>query len=748
MQRYYFKIILFVCCWIFVIDTNAAELSWSSEGSLVSGSISIGTNDLVFNKSFTIDEGQTLTVDCRWAYLPNDVTITVNGSLIINGTICVRNGDAYIKGAGNIEINSGRAIDIRMFGDLHVENVEFNSIITESSSGVRTLFLKNVSVSENLDNGYYRYSEYQPILQIEEGSRVFVKGNLTNYGTINCDGRLVVGTETEGSDGTTVISSNGTLTNYGTINITTSDEALAKTQKEPVLENSVYYAAVTCADLINGRNSVVYAPSANGVITMSDGSLIVQNDVTLNCASKLLFNDGTSSSYIDVWGNLTQTDAYYNRTGEEAIVKLNGSSARAQINVRESYNDMTTLDNARTTHDWDLDNNQFTIDDRIELSVGSYKTASSEKLDEGVVDYTSITKDVYATEYSYVEDEIADYNDLIESLNNDKASLTNGDGYQNLLDLCEGDEEKARASAAERIAAIDEELALYQNNVDALNTIKLFADENITSEQLATLNTWFFNTEYGQWFINQRNDYGWRIEIRSGRRYYTYYEYFYEQYRNHGINHLKLYHYILAYMDAYGNDAIYYDAHHSALSVMLPIELLYFEVEQEDDNVLFEWVTESERHNDFFTVEYSLDGNSFYSLVDVDGAGNSTEQRRYTTSVSSDACSGLVYFRLRQTDLDGTSSYSEVQVFHVEGSDEDWTVYPNPATTAITISGGEYNSVYFVDMYGKKIPAVMVGEHRYSVEHLPYGMYYAVITTLNGPVLKEFLVTNSFPVAD
>ncbi|MBR7035003.1 MAG: T9SS type A sorting domain-containing protein, partial [Bacteroidales bacterium] len=258
-----------------------------------------------------------------------------------------------------------------------------------------------------------------------------------------------------------------------------------------------------------------------------------------------------------------------------------------------------------------------------------------------------------------------------------------------------------------------------------------------------TLNTWFFNTDYGKWFIDQRNDNGGRIKIKSGKKEYTYYDYFYKDYIQNHNNHLKLYHYILAYMAANGNDAIYYDSRHNALSVMLPIELSYFEVAQDGNQIQFDWATESENNNDYFTVEYSLDGVNFNSVAVVGGAGNSTEQLVYNTTISAEKYEGIVYFRLKQTDFDGQSTYSEARVLYVQGADDGIVIYPNPATTTITIDGGEFSNVYFVDMQSKKYSAIELGGNQYSVENLSTGIYYAVITTAKGKALKKFIVTKS-----
>ena len=604
-------------------------------------------------------------------------------------------------------------------------------------------------------------------LTISSGTRLSVPGNLTNSGTINCNGRLVVGTETEGPDGTTVITSNGTITNLGTININTSDAALAKTQQDPILENSVYYAAVTCANMVNGR-STDNPLNANdkGVINMYDGSLIVQKDLTLWYRSKFYFKKGLS--YLDVWGDLIQYDKYYTRTEDDAIIKLDGAGAKAEIDVRKTYQDWTTLTSNRRTHDWNLDNNQFNIDNNISLSVGHYNSNKTDYLDENTTTGTGsgntttpITMNVYNKEYSFVNKEKSDNQDAITAIDEQIADLNDptSELYLSMLVIHEDD---APTAIANRIAELEAEKAVLQAKVAELDLIKQFVENNgnLTSEQISALNTWFFSTSYGQTFVGKelfikdntslccgyykKPKYNWWGELTgytTYNGYYTYEQYFKDAYEQCNINNLKFYHYYLAYLDQSGVNALDYQNRHNALSVMLPIELSYFEVSQSEDELSFDWATESESNNDHFTIEYSLDGNNFYSIATVDGAGNSSEQVRYRSSVSADRFGGVVYFRLRQTDFDGQSTYSETHAINVQGINERFEIYPNPATTVITISGEEFSSVVFVDSHSKTYPALSLGGGTYSVENLSRGIYFAVITTAKGTAVKEFMVT-------
>jgi hypothetical protein len=91
----------------------------------------------------------------------------------------------------------------------------------------------------------------------------------------------------------------------------------------------------------------------------------------------------------------------------------------------------------------------------------------------------------------------------------------------------------------------------------------------------------------------------------------------------------------------------------------LPITLLSFTGEKDGDGVRLDWTTASERDNDYFTILRSKDGWNFEEVTRVPGAGNSTSPIPYWTR-DAKPYDGLNYYRLRQTDIDGT------QVDHVD----------------------------------------------------------------------------------
>jgi len=87
-----------------------------------------------------------------------------------------------------------------------------------------------------------------------------------------------------------------------------------------------------------------------------------------------------------------------------------------------------------------------------------------------------------------------------------------------------------------------------------------------------------------------------------------------------------------------------------------PIQLTRFNARVENRVVHLEWETAFETNNDFFTVEKSSDAISFEKLAIVQGAGNSTNLRKYSI-IDDSPINGIWYYRLRHTDFDGSLKY-------------------------------------------------------------------------------------------
>jgi hypothetical protein len=139
----------------------------------------------------------------------------------------------------------------------------------------------------------------------------------------------------------------------------------------------------------------------------------------------------------------------------------------------------------------------------------------------------------------------------------------------------------------------------------------------------------------------------------------------------------------------------------------LPVSLLSFSGERLNETIKLNWITSSEKNNDFFDVEKSDDGNKFFKVGRVDGVGNSVNIQKYNFTDIDNRITNL-YYRLAQFDIDGTRTTSKI-IYLPAQSSKNYSIklYPNPSNgkeLIVTISGMKNNAVLTIsDLIGKTI---------------------------------------------
>ncbi len=167
----------------------------------------------------------------------------------------------------------------------------------------------------------------------------------------------------------------------------------------------------------------------------------------------------------------------------------------------------------------------------------------------------------------------------------------------------------------------------------------------------------------------------------------------------------------------------------------LPITLLSFTATKNNSFVDIDWTTLSEVNNDFFEVERSNDAINFVSIGIMDGAGNSTSILDYKLTDESPYLN-LNYYRLKQTDYDGTHSYSEIRKVEFNSTSEVIDIYPNPTHGEITIASNNQLEIYNIQIFD--VTGRMI--HEISFDHpvteafinltsvIPQGVYQLLIS--------------------
>lgn len=93
----------------------------------------------------------------------------------------------------------------------------------------------------------------------------------------------------------------------------------------------------------------------------------------------------------------------------------------------------------------------------------------------------------------------------------------------------------------------------------------------------------------------------------------------------------------------------------SCSDLALPVSLLSFEGKAAPEGARLSWSTATEHNNDFFTLERSTDGRRFQAIAQIEGAGFAQETQHYAFT-DREHGPGLNYYRLWQTDYDGTQT--------------------------------------------------------------------------------------------
>lgn len=185
----------------------------------------------------------------------------------------------------------------------------------------------------------------------------------------------------------------------------------------------------------------------------------------------------------------------------------------------------------------------------------------------------------------------------------------------------------------------------------------------------------------------------------------------------------------------------------------LPIELINFDANINDNKVDLKWVTVSELNNDFFTVQKSKDGRNWQEVIEMRGAGNSNQQISYFDSDYMPFV-GQSYYRLKQTDYDGNYTYSNiVPVYYDSEAIGSLSLYPNP------IDAGDELSLSFNEIEEEEILVVLrdiTGKEYYSKLYLgiekgmliglpiekviPAGLYLITATSENSIYSKKLVI--------
>ncbi|HEX5170576.1 MAG TPA: LamG-like jellyroll fold domain-containing protein, partial [Cyclobacteriaceae bacterium] len=182
----------------------------------------------------------------------------------------------------------------------------------------------------------------------------------------------------------------------------------------------------------------------------------------------------------------------------------------------------------------------------------------------------------------------------------------------------------------------------------------------------------------------------------------------------------------------------------TALCAPLPITLSLFDATLEMNKVKISWTTASEINNEYFTIERSVDGVTWTEIAMVPGAGNSDEELSYV-HWDNQPIPGTSYYRLKQTDFDGTSSYSKIDAV-VFSTGSEVRVYARPENHELIVELGDLQQggdISVLNILGQPLSIPFTDDSAkrvYNTLELSSGVYIVRVRSHNGIVAEKVVI--------
>jgi len=177
------------------------------------------------------------------------------------------------------------------------------------------------------------------------------------------------------------------------------------------------------------------------------------------------------------------------------------------------------------------------------------------------------------------------------------------------------------------------------------------------------------------------------------------------------------------------------------VEIPLPVELLSFYGKDTNNTNLLTWITATEINNDYFTIERSIDAKNWEIVAVVNGAGNSNQVLKYTYS----DClfkKEITYYRLKQTDFEGSFFYSEVISVISNKETLELNIYPNPTTGILIVKGKEIEQIEIIDVTGKTISKFTIKGNLQSIDlsNQAKGIYFVKAISKTAIITEKLIL--------
>jgi hypothetical protein len=165
--------------------------------------------------------------------------------------------------------------------------------------------------------------------------------------------------------------------------------------------------------------------------------------------------------------------------------------------------------------------------------------------------------------------------------------------------------------------------------------------------------------------------------------------------------------------------------------ILLPVLVNKFSAVRDNNDVKLDWTTSNEVNSDRSIIERSTDGSRFSSLKEIEAAGNSNTEIRYSHLDASLPTSTYVFYRLSQRDKNGKVQIMGIKKVYLGSQGYEIALYPTVVSGTVNIeiqgSVNDQITVQIVDMAGRQSSQYVIAPRQnllaVNTDKLSKGMY-------------------------
>lgn len=160
----------------------------------------------------------------------------------------------------------------------------------------------------------------------------------------------------------------------------------------------------------------------------------------------------------------------------------------------------------------------------------------------------------------------------------------------------------------------------------------------------------------------------------------------------------------------------------------LPVELINFSGNAQEDYVSLSWETREEINHSHFELQHSIDGNKFTSIGEIYPTTPTVAINQYSFDHYTPK-NGINYYRLKQIDQDDQFEYSSTLAIDFDNRfSNSLNLYPNPANQEIYLSPPLEGRYSIINVLGKIIgQGDLTKSQSIDIHSLQAGRYYILV---------------------